>query len=68
MLILRFTLNDKKAQKYLIGGLEQVIALHRDTLMAKVSVLLKVFYDLDILGEPAIMEWAERVSYVYYFF
>ncbi|KAF5287577.1 hypothetical protein FQA39_LY15854 [Lamprigera yunnana] len=65
MLILRFTLNDKKAQKYLIGGLEQVIAMHSDTLMSKVSGLLKVFYDLDILGETAIVEWAERVSKKY---
>ncbi|KAK4887801.1 hypothetical protein RN001_004072 [Aquatica leii] len=65
MLILRFTLNDKKAQKYLIGGLEQVIALHSDVLMNKVPGLLKVFYDLDILGEPAIVEWAERVSKKY---
>uniref|UniRef100_V5GR00 Eukaryotic translation initiation factor 5 n=1 Tax=Anoplophora glabripennis TaxID=217634 RepID=V5GR00_ANOGL len=34
MLFLRFTLNDKKAQRYLMGGLEQVIALHRDKLMS----------------------------------
>lgn len=62
MLILRFTLNDKKAQKYLMGGLEQVIAMHRDTLMNKVPVLFKLFYDLDILSEPAIMEWADKVA------
>lgn len=65
MLILRFTLNDKKAQKYLIGGLEQVIAMHSDVLMNKVPGLLKVFYDLDILGENVIMEWAEKVSKKY---
>lgn len=64
-LILRFTLNDKKAQKYLIGGLEQIIAMHSSTLMNKVPGLLKVFYDLDILGENAIMEWAERISKKY---
>lgn len=61
MLLLRFTLNDKKAQKYLMGGLEQVIAMHRDTLMNKVPGLLKVFYDLDILSEPAILEWDDKV-------
>lgn len=60
-LFLRFTLDDKKAQKYLIGGLEQIIAMHRDTLMNKVPGLLKGFYDLDILSEPAIMEWSEKV-------
>lgn len=36
LLILRFTHNDKKAQKYLMGGLEQVLALHKDILMPKV--------------------------------
>lgn len=59
---MRFTVNDKKAQRYLMGGLEQVIALHRDTLMAKVPGLLKVLYDLDILGEECITEWAEKVK------
>lgn len=61
MLMLRFTHNDKKAQKYLMGGLEQVIDMHKATLMAKVPVLLKLFYDLDILSEPAIIEWADKV-------
>lgn len=61
MLMLRFTHEDKKAQKYLMGGLEQVIALHKDTLMIKVPVILKVFYDLDILTEAAIIDWADKV-------
>lgn len=62
MLMLRFTHEDKKAQKYLMGGLEQVIDLHKNTLMGKVPALLKLFYDLDILSEQAIIEWADRVS------
>lgn len=41
-LLLRFTHNDLKAQKYLIGGLEQIIALHSDKLMDKVAGILKV--------------------------
>ncbi|KAJ8949820.1 hypothetical protein NQ318_000518 [Aromia moschata] len=65
LLFLRFTLNDKKAQRYLMGGLEQVIALHRDKLMSKVPGLLKVFYDMDILGEACIFEWADKVSKKY---
>ncbi|XP_057666631.1 eukaryotic translation initiation factor 5-like [Diorhabda carinulata] len=64
-LFLRFILNDKKAQKYLIGGLEQVIALHTDKLMSKVPGLLKVLYDMDILGEECIIEWSEKVSKKY---
>lgn len=63
LLLLRFTHEDKKAQKYLIGGIEQVVALHKDVLMNKVPVLLKVFYDLDILSEGAIIEWADKVCW-----
>ncbi|KAJ8970235.1 hypothetical protein NQ317_015675 [Molorchus minor] len=65
LLFLRFTHEDKKAQRYLMGGLEQVIALHRDKLMNKVPGLLKVFYDMDILGEPCIVEWADKISKKY---
>lgn len=65
LLLLRFTLNDKKAQRYLIGGLEQVVALHKDLLMQRVPALLKVLYDLDVLQEAAILEWAEKISKKY---
>lgn len=65
LLLLRFTHDDKKAQKYLIGGIEQVIAEHKDLLMNKVPGLLKLFYDLDILGEAAIIEWGDKVSKKY---
>ncbi|CAH1102394.1 unnamed protein product [Psylliodes chrysocephalus] len=64
-LFLRFTLNDKKAQRYLMGGLEQIIAMQRDKLMNKVPGLLKVFYDMDILSEDCIVEWADKVSKKY---
>lgn len=43
LLLLRFTHEDTKAQKYLIGGIEQVIALHRDILLPKLPAILKVF-------------------------
>lgn len=64
-LLLRFTLNNLKAQRYLMGGLEQLIALHSDKLMDKVLVILKLFYDGDILEEKAILEWASKVSKKY---
>jgi translation initiation factor 5 len=63
--LLRFTHDDLKAQRYLIGGLEQIIALHADKLMDKTAGLFKVFYDLDILEEKAILEWATKVSKKY---
>ncbi|XP_066146661.1 eukaryotic translation initiation factor 5 [Euwallacea fornicatus] len=65
LLLLRFTLNDKKAQRYLIGGLEQVVVLHKDVLLPRVPALLKLLYDLDILQEASILEWAEKISKKY---
>lgn len=43
-LLLRFTHGDVKAQKYLLGGIEQVIALHKNMLLTKVPAILKVNY------------------------
>lgn len=64
-LLLRFTHDDVKAQKYFIGGLEQIISLHADKLMDKVPGILKLFYDTDILEEKAILEWSQKVSKKY---
>lgn len=65
ILFLRFTHEDPKAQKYLLGGIEQVIALHKDTLLPKVPGIFKVFYDTDILEEKVLLEWAGKVSKKY---
>lgn len=64
-LLLRFTHNNLKAQRYLIGGIEQIIALHSAKLLEKVAGILKLFYDSDILEEKAIMEWSQKVSKKY---
>lgn len=64
-LLLRFTHNNLKAQRYLMGGIEQIIALHSVKLMDKVSGILKFFYDNDILEEKAILEWSQKVSKKY---
>lgn len=65
ILLLRFTHEDTKAQRYLLNGIEQVIALHKDTLLAKVPAILKLFYDADILEEKVLFEWAEKTSKKY---
>lgn len=65
VLFLRFTHDDHKAQKYLIGGIEQVIALHKDPLLPKVPGILKLFYDTDILEEKVLLDWAEKGSRKY---
>ncbi|XP_034109999.1 eukaryotic translation initiation factor 5 [Drosophila albomicans] len=62
ILLLRFTHNNPKGQRYLIGGIEQTVELHAATLMSKVAGIFKVFYDLDILEEKVILEWAQKVS------
>lgn len=64
-LLLRFTHDDAKAQKYLIGGVELILALHADKLMEKVAVILKLFYDLDLLEEKVLLEWGSKVSKKY---
>lgn len=64
-LLLRFTHDDTKAQKYLLGGVEQIIALHSDKLMEKSAIILKMFYDLDLLEEKVLVEWGQKVSKKY---
>lgn len=61
-LLLRFTHDDTKAQKYLIGGVEQILALHTSKLMDKVPIIFKMFYDLDLLEEKILIEWGSKVS------
>jgi len=65
VLFLRFTHQDTKAQKYLIGGIELIISLHKDLLLSKVPAVLKMFYDLDILEEGVLLEWGGKVSKKY---
>lgn len=64
-LLLRFTHDDAKAQKYLIGGIELILALHAAKLMDKVAVIFKLFYDLDLLEEKSILDWSLKISKKY---
>ncbi|CAO1436198.1 unnamed protein product [Diamesa serratosioi] len=64
-LLLRFTHDDPKAQKYLLGGVEQIISLNAAKLMEKVAGILKLFYENDILEEKALLEWDSKVSKKY---
>lgn len=42
LLLLHFTHDDPKAQKCLIGGIEQVVGLHKEILLPKVPAIFKV--------------------------
>jgi len=64
-LLLRFTHGNTKAQKYLMGGIEKTIESHKATLLPKVALILKAFYDEDILDEEVILQWGEKVSKKY---
>ncbi|XP_076131542.1 eukaryotic translation initiation factor 5-like [Alosa pseudoharengus] len=62
---LRFCHNDKKAQRYLLGGVECVVKLHQTQLLPRVPVILKDLYDNDLLDEDVILAWDEKVSKKY---
>ena len=59
-LLLRFTHENQKAQKALLGGIECVISLHQATLLPKVAHILKALYDLDLVDEEVILEWGSK--------
>uniref|UniRef100_A0A4W4ECB9 Eukaryotic translation initiation factor 5 n=1 Tax=Electrophorus electricus TaxID=8005 RepID=A0A4W4ECB9_ELEEL len=61
----KFCCNDKKAQKYLLGGFECVVKLHQAQLLPRVPIILKDLYDADLLEEDIILTWAEKVSKKY---
>lgn len=58
----QFCHNNKKAQKYLLGGFECVVKLHQVQLLARVPIILKDLYDADLLEEDVIFAWAEKVG------
>ena len=60
-LLLRFCNDNKKAQKYLMGGFEKTVEVRKDKLLDKVAVILKTFYDEDIIDEEVILEWGKKV-------
>uniref|UniRef100_S4REZ5 Eukaryotic translation initiation factor 5 n=1 Tax=Petromyzon marinus TaxID=7757 RepID=S4REZ5_PETMA len=62
---LRFCHRNLKAQKYLLGGFECVVRVHRDQLLPKVAHVLKDMYDSDLLEEEAILGWHDKVSKKY---
>lgn len=62
---LRFCHGNKKAQKYLLGGFECLVKIHRDQLLSRVPHVLKELYDADLLEEEVILAWAEKVSKKY---
>ncbi|XP_060070518.1 eukaryotic translation initiation factor 5-like [Ylistrum balloti] len=65
-LFLRFCHENHKAQKYLMGGMEQLVGkVHAGSLLPKMPHILKALYDSDILEEEVILDWDKKVSKKY---
>ncbi|XP_064484975.1 eukaryotic translation initiation factor 5-like [Ornithodoros turicata] len=64
-LLLRFTHDSARSQRYLLGGFEQVVREHSGVLLPRVPHVLKALYDHDILEEEVILEWAKKCSKKY---
>merc|ERR1712242_512891 len=64
-LFLRFTHTNQKAQKYLIGGIECLIAAREALLLPKATLIFKAFYDYDVIDEEVILDWGKKVSKKY---
>uniref|UniRef100_A0A0B7B9X6 Eukaryotic translation initiation factor 5 n=1 Tax=Arion vulgaris TaxID=1028688 RepID=A0A0B7B9X6_9EUPU len=64
-LFLRFCVQNQRAQKALMGGLEILLAKEYPELKPKTSHILKALYDLDILEEAVILEWGRKPSKKY---
>jgi len=60
----RFTLENEKCQKYMIGALEVLIDQNPD-LLGKAARLFKDLYDKDILDEEIILAWGAKASKKY---
>ncbi len=66
LLLLRFTHDNLKSQKYLLAGFEKLVGLvYVNELMPKVPIILKKLYDEDLLEEEAILEWSKKASKKY---
>ena len=59
-LLIRFCAERPKAQKYLLRGFELTVKEFQSQLLSNVTRILKAFYDLDVMEESVIVEWAEK--------
>jgi len=64
-LFLRFTHENQKAQKYLLGGLEKTVETKEAALLNKVPHIFKILFEEDVLEEEVILEWSKKVSKKY---
>ncbi|KAJ3194174.1 hypothetical protein HK101_003338 [Irineochytrium annulatum] len=64
-LIQKFIKSDK-CQKGLLGGIERLLSMdYRASLMPKTPMILKLFYDADLIEEEMFTAWGEKASKKY---
>ncbi|KAL5463540.1 hypothetical protein EMCRGX_G032443 [Ephydatia muelleri] len=62
-ILVPFVYNNRKAQKNLLSAFEQLVGTcYPKELLPKVPLILKSFYDNDLLEEEALQEWADKAS------
>jgi len=64
-LLIRFCDGDSKAQRHLLGGIEQLVAERKEQLMGKMAHIIKALYDNDICEEETLLGWGEKPSKKY---
>lgn len=60
--LLAFTANNARSQKYLLGALESLVQRYKDALLdpKRIPNLLNAFYNADLLSEAALIEWDDK--------
>ncbi|RKP01190.1 hypothetical protein CXG81DRAFT_3375, partial [Caulochytrium protostelioides] len=53
---------NEKAQKATLGGVERLVGMSVPQLMPKLPLILKAFYDIDVIEEDTLMAWEAKVS------
>lgn len=69
-LFLRFTAGNDRAQRHLLGAIEQNLCgvkdkQDREALVTKIPRVLELFYDADVLEEKQILKWGDKASSKY---
>jgi len=60
--LLMLFMSDEKAQKGLLGGFERFVGETHKDLLPQVPMLLKAFYDNDLVEEDVFIQWSQKLS------
>lgn len=63
-LLIHFCEGDSKAQRHLLGGIEQLVAEKKE-LLGRTAHIIKALYDYDVCEEEALLSWGEKVGAVF---